>query len=179
MRYLLLLPAIFFGSFVFAQTVFGPKYDQTLMAKLNTSDSLVYYQCRAKTGALTIKSGEQTIETKEQKLSITEKFVIIKQNNEYVIRYWISGLTVFPNRKFSGLKIREKDYWNFTFKQERKLSDNELLFFAGLEKSSKETTEYDFAITKYTTNQLIIKHRKDFEQLLPKENLSISEALKL
>lgn len=179
MRYLFLFIYFALSYKGIGQTVFSDKLEQTFIAKLKTNDSVVFYQCRAKTAALTIKSGEQTIETKEQKLSLTEKFVVLKREAGYVIRYSVSGLTVFPNRKFSGLKIREKDYWNFTFKQERVLTDNELVFLARLENTSKQTTEYDFAVTKYTTNQLIIKQGKNFEQLLPKENLSISEAFKL
>jgi hypothetical protein len=50
---------------------------------------------------------------------------------------------------------------------------------ATLQTTGKETTEYDFAITKHTTNQIIIKQKKNFEQLLIKDKVSISEALKL
>ena len=105
--------------------------------------------------------------------------MIVNNNTNYIIKYYVSSLTVFPNRKFSGLKIREKEYWNFSFKSERPLSETEVQFLAGLESNSKETIETDYPISKYTTNQLIIKQRKNFEQLLPKEKISISELLKL
>ena len=150
-----------------------------MLANLNNGDSLVYYQCRAKQATIEIKTAIQQIESKEQPISITEKFVIVRKNNTYINRYYASGLTVLPNRKFSNLKMREKDYWNFSFRSERQLSHNEVLFLAGLEKEGRETTEYDFTVSKYTTNQIIIRQRKNFEQLLLSDKLSISEVLKL
>lgn len=150
-----------------------------MLGKLITGDSLVYYQCRVVDADIQVNTGTQQIESKKQQITITEKFVITLKKNVYVVRYYTSGLTAFPNRKFSGLKIREKAYWNFTFRNERNLEEKEVQFLALLQSSGKETTEYDFAITKHTTNQLIIKQKKDFEQLLIKEKLSVSEALKL
>lgn len=150
-----------------------------MLGKLIAGDSLVYYQCRVVDADIRVNTGTQQIESKKQQITITEKFVIALKNNTYFIRYYTSGLTVFPNRKFSGLKIREKSYWNFTFRNERKLEEKEIQFLAILQNSGKEATEYDFAITKHTTNQVIIKQKKNFEQLLIKEKLSVSEALKL
>lgn len=150
-----------------------------MLGKLITSDSLVYYQCRVVDADVQVSTGTQQIESKKQQITITEKFVITLKKNIYTIRYYTSGLTIFPNKRFSGLKIREKAYWNFTFRNERNLEEKEIQFLAMLQNSGRETTEYDFAITKYTTNQIIIKQKKDFEQLLIKEKLSISEALKL
>jgi hypothetical protein len=150
-----------------------------MIAKLITGDSLTYYQCRVVDADIQVTTGNQKIESKKQQITITEKFVINLKKNEYWIRYYTSGLTTFPNRRFSGLKIREKAYWNFSFRVERQLTDKEVQFLALLQNSGRETIEYDFAMTKYTTNQIVIKQRKDFEQLLIKEKLSISEALKL
>lgn len=150
-----------------------------MLANLITSDSLTYYQCRVVDADIQVTTANQQIESKKQQITITEKFVITLKKNEYWLRYYTSGLTVFPNRKFSGLKIRQKAYWNFSFKLERKIEDKEVAFLAALQNSGKETTEYDFALTKHTTNQIIIKQKKNFEQLLIKEKVSISEALKL
>lgn len=166
-------------SLVSAQTDTEAKLNNTLLAKLGTNDSLIYYQCRAATAAVEIKTGNQQIESKEQHISITEKFVIVHKGDNYIVRYYTSGMTVLPNRKFSGLKLREKKYWEFTFKSERLLNSNEIKFLESLQVSGKETTEWDFTISKHTTNQIIIKKQKDFEQLLIKEKVSISEALKL
>jgi len=162
-----------------SQIVFAEKQKQTILAKLLPNDSVVYYQCRVTNATIEIKTPQQQVETKNQQITFTEKFVIVNNNNSYNIKYYVSGLTVFPNRKFSGLKIREKAYWNFSFKSERQLVDTEVQFLAGLESNSKQTIETDYPISKYTTNQLIIKQRKNFEQLLPKEKISISELLKL
>jgi hypothetical protein len=150
-----------------------------MIGKLITGDSLEYYQCRVVDADIQVNTGIQKIESKKQQITITEKFVITLKKNTYTIRYYTSGLTIFPNRKFSGLKIREKPYWGFTFRNERNLEEKEVQFLAKLQNSGRETIEYDFAITKHTTNQIIIKQRKNFEQLLIKEKLSISEALKL
>lgn len=150
-----------------------------MLGKLLTGDSLTYYQCRVVDADVQINTGTQQIESKKQQLTVTEKFVIILKKDEYWVRYYTSGLIVFPNRKFSGLKIREKAYWNFSFRVERQLTDTEVQFLALLQTTGKETIEYDFAMTKYTTNQIVIKQKKNFEQLLIKEKLSISEALKL
>ncbi len=166
-------------NIAFAQGVFSEKTQNTMLAKLITGDSLSYYQCRVVDADIQVTAGNQTIESEKQQITITEKFVITLKKNEYWIRYYTSGLTVFPNRKFSGLKIRQKAYWNFSFRMERKLEEKELDFLATLQTTGKETTEYDFAITKHTTNQIIIKQKKNFEQLLIKDKISISEALKL
>jgi hypothetical protein len=149
------------------------------LSKLKTHDSLTYYQCRVITASMQIQSGTSTVNTKDQQITLTEKFVIIAGDHGYILKHYTSGLTPFPNRKFSGLKIREKNYWNFSFQKERMLSTEEVQFLSQLEITGKETTEYDFAITKYTTNQLIIKQGKQFEQKLPAKDISISEALKL
>jgi len=166
-------------NLAFAQSLFTEKTQNTMLAKLISSDSLIYYQCRVVNADIQVTAGNQTIESEKQQITITEKFVITLKKNEYWIRYYTSGLTVFPNRKFSGLKIRQKAYWNFSFKEERKLDDREVEFLALLQTTGKETTEYDFALTKHTTNQIIIKQKKNFEQLLIKEKVSISEVLKL
>lgn len=150
-----------------------------MIGKLITSDSLTYYQCRVVDADIKVSTETQNIESKKQQITITEKFVITLKKNTYTIRYYTSGLTTFPNRRFSGLKIREKAYWNFSFRNERNLEDKEVQFLALLQTTGRETIEYDFAITKYTTNQIVIKQKKNFEQLLIKEKLSISEALKL
>jgi hypothetical protein len=150
-----------------------------MIGKLVSGDSLIYYQCRVVDANVQVNTGTQSIESEKQQITLTEKFVVHLKDGAYSIRYFTSGLTTFPNRRFSGLKIRQKAYWNFTFRNERKLEDKEVQFLALLQNSGRETIEYDFAITKYTTNQIIIKQRKNFEQLLIKEKLSISEALKL
>jgi hypothetical protein len=130
-------------------------------------DSVVVYQCHVEdaTQQLFTASG-QTISANPQKFSITEKFVIKNINGNYSAIYSTSSLNVFPNRKFSGLKLREKPYWNFKKENEFTLSLNQLKAFVALEEKGKEANEYDFAITKYNTNQIIINYKNGFKQLV-------------
>lgn len=155
------------------------KYAQTTIFKLTLSDSAIYYQCRVVPADITVKTTDGSYTATQQTITVTEKFVVYKGHTGYRLRHYISGFTNYPNRKFSGLKLKERDYWKFVFQNEQTLSEQEVLFLAILEQSGKPTTEYDFAITKYTTNQVIIRYRKNFEQLLPSKNVSVSKALNL
>jgi hypothetical protein len=46
-----------------------------------------------------------------------------------------------------------------------------------IEAKGKETTEYDFVIDKYNTNQVIIKTKKNFKQLVIDGNYILSKYL--
>lgn len=179
MRFKILFAFIFCCGIVLSQTNFGEKLNKTMLATLHEGDSLVYYQCRVKQAKIGINTGSQQIDSKEQQITITEKFVIVRKANNYINRYYASGLTVLPNRKFSGLKMKEKPEWNFTFKSERLLTEREVLYLASLEKRGTGTNEFDFVISKRNPNQIIIWHRKNFEQLNLSDSICISEALKL
>lgn len=150
----------------------------SILSTLKSKDSIVYYQCHVEeaTQQLSTASG-QTFTGSPQKYSITEKFVIVKDSVGYKARYYISSMILLPNRKFSGLKIREKPYWNFKKEKEQMLSDKDLKTLVALENKGREATEYDFTISKYTTNQLIIKKRKNFKQLLIDGNYVLSKLL--
>ena len=179
MRIIIFLFSIICFNISIAQLNFGENLNKTMLAKLAEGDSLVYYQCRVKTAKIGITTSSQQIDSKEQQISITEKFVIVRKENFYLTRYYTSGLTALPNRKFSNLKLYEKEYWNFTFKVGRTLTDNEVLYLASLEKRGMGTNEFDFVISKHNPNQIIIKQHKGFEQLNLVDKISISEALKL
>lgn len=150
----------------------------SILSTLNSKDSIVYYQCHVEeaTQQLSTASG-QTFTSSPQKYSITEKFVIVKDSVGYKARYYISSLTLLPNRKFSGLKIREKPYWNFKKEKEQMLNDKDLKTLVALENKGREATEYDFTISKYTSNQLIITKRKNFKQLVIDGNYVLSKLL--
>lgn len=75
------------------------------------------------------------------------------------------------------MKIREKDYWNFKKEKTIILNQKGLKTLLAIEKLGKEAIEYDYAITKYNTNQLIIKKRKDFKQLVIDGNFILSKLL--
>lgn len=137
-----------------------------MIANLKSGDSLVYYQCHVEevSQQLSTTSG-QTLNTAPQKYSITEKFVIYKLNQDYKAVQYVSSMIILPNRKFSGLKIREKEYWNFKKVQDHVLGEKNLKLLAALELKGKEPNEYGFAIDKYNPNQVIIRQGKDFRQL--------------
>ncbi len=164
-----------------SQTVSGFFIPQnSILYNLPLKDSATYYQCHVEQAVqqLSTVSG-QTLTSKPQKFTITEKFVVIKIDSiNYNVRYYTSSLTVFPNRKFSGLKIREKKYWEFKKETEFILTQTNLKYLVALEAKGKETTEYDFAITKYTTNQLIIKTKKAFKQLVFDGDYVLSQLFK-
>lgn len=151
---------------------------ESLLSELTVGDSLIYYQCHVEEAIqqLSTASG-QTLTGSPQKYSITEKYVVIKQASNFVVNYYPSSLTVFPNRKFSNLKIREKPYWGFKKAKSVELGEKALNYLLALEKKGREAMEYDFAITKYTTNQLIIKHKKDFKQLVIDGDYVLSQFL--
>lgn len=165
--------------FGFAQIKTPEKFKNTYIFQLQSGDSVIYYQCRVQTASVSLNTGQTVYSPPQQTITVTEKFVIVRKDSSYLMRYFVSGFTSFPNRKFSGLKIKERPYWNFGFAKEINLFEKELQLMAAFEINSRPTTEYDFAITKYTTNQLIIKAGKKFEQVLPLNDFSISKSLKL
>ena len=148
----------------------------SILKKVKAGDSIVYYQCHVEEAVqqLSTASG-QTLTAKAQKFTITEKFLIKKSAENYSVDYYTSSLTVFPNKKFSGLKIRQKPYWEFKKEKSFVLTEKDIQILLALEKKGREAIEYDYAITKYTTNQLIIKRGKDFKQLVIDGNYVLSK----
>ncbi|MBA3679691.1 MAG: hypothetical protein H0W73_00655 [Bacteroidetes bacterium] len=150
----------------------------SILKDLKVGDSLTYYQCHVEeaTQQLSTVSG-QTLTGTQQKYTITEKYVVKKIASGYTADYYAASLAVFPNRKFSALKIREKPYWGFKKEKEFVLTDKDLKYLIALEKKGKEAIEYDYAITKYNTNQLIIRQGKNFKQLVIDGNYILSKLL--
>ena len=149
---------------------------KSLLKNLNVGDSIIYFQCHVEEGTQQlVTSSGQTLTGKPQPYTITEKFVITKNIQSFSVKYFTSSLTVFPNKKFSGLKIREKDYWQFKLDSTFNLNEQGLKILLALENKGREAMEYDYPVTKYTTNQLIIKHHKDFKQLVIENKLYISK----
>lgn len=139
----------------------------SILSGLKPGDSITYYQCHVEEAVQQMATASgQTLTSKPQKFTITEKFVITRAEAGYQVNYYTSSLNVFPNKKFSGLKIRERPYWAFKKERSFQLDDQDLKVLLALEKKGREAIEYDFAVTRYTTNQLIIKQRKNFKQLV-------------
>lgn len=160
-----------------AQTISKSISKQSLFYELN-ADSLTVYECRVSeaTQELTTADG-QKIKTGSQKLTITNKYHIKCINNSYQIHIYTAGITPFPNRKFSGLKIREKKYWEFRLDTSFVLSNKQLALFLIAEDKGKEANEYDYAITKHTRYQLIFKRRKNFKQLVFDQSLNLKQRI--
>ncbi len=154
--------------------------EKSILYTLKLNDSITYYQCHVEQAVQQLSTaGGQTLTSNSKKFTITEKYVIVKTDSvTYNVKYYTSSLIAFPNRKFSGLKIREKKYWEFRKENEFKLTQTNLKYLIALESKGRETTEYDFAITKYTTNQLIIKTTKQFKQLVIDGDYVLSQLFK-
>lgn len=141
-------------------------------------DSIIVYQCHVEKvkQSLTTASG-QTFSASEQSVTITEKYVLYRKGDQYRYNYYTTGLNVFPNKKFSGLKIRERPYWQFQLAKSGAFTDRELLVFLALEKRGREAMEFDYGISRYNTNQVIFKRGRDFRQLVIDTDHVISRLL--
>lgn len=150
----------------------------SILSGLKTGDSITYYQCHVEEAVQQMATASgQTLTSRPQRFTITEKFVITRVAGGYEANYYTSSLNVFPNKKFSGLKIRERSYWEFKKERSFQLDDRDLKVLLALEKKGREAVEYDFAITRYTTNQLIIKQKKNFKQLVIEGDYVISRLI--
>lgn len=178
MRKLFLIPFLVFCFSFQAQNDSIVIPNNSILKGLKIGDSLTYYQCHVEeaTQQLSTVSG-QTLTGAQQRYTITEKYVVQKNADGYSAKYYAATLAVFPNRKFSALKIREKAYWGFKKEKDFVLTDKDLKYLIALEKKGKEAIEYDYAITKYNTNQLIIRKGKDFKQLVIDGNYILSKLL--
>jgi hypothetical protein len=149
-----------------AQDIISVKFpdhlSKTSAAALLNGDSLVYYQCHVDEAAQQIvKENGEVITGARKPISITEKFILINENGKYRLKYFTSTYTNLPNRKFAYLKLsKEKAYWDFRKVKDVYLNEHDVLMFGAIEHKSHEATEYDFPVTKYTTNALIIKNKK-------------------
>lgn len=176
MRSFVVLGMLFCAFIVTAQET--PKALSGMLSMIVNGDSVVYYQCHVEEAVqqLSTVSG-QTLTGKLQKYTITEKYVVKREAEIFTVNYYSSSLVLFPNRRFSGLKIREKAYWEFKMENTFILSPEGLSALEALENKGREAMEYDYPVTKYTTNQLIIKHRKNFKQLVIDGNYVLSKLI--
>jgi len=157
----------------------SPIEENTWLHKLSNGDSLVYYQCHVESAEQELKTASgHTLHSVAKNLSITEKFVLYKHNNVYTFTHYVSVLTMCPNRRFSGLKFREKAYWEFFYKESKALSDKDLHILGALEQIGKEANEYDFAISTENNNQVIILGGTKAKQLGLPSGLLLSKVFK-
>jgi len=145
---------------------------KTEIVNLKNGDSLIYYQCHVDEAyQQVVKENGEIFQGAKKPISITEKFVLINENGKYHLKYFTSTYTNLPNRKFAYLKLsKEKSYWDFRKVKDLYLSEHDVLMFAAIEGKSHEATEYDFPVTKYTTNALIIKNKKVMKHVVVEGN---------
>jgi len=152
----------------------------SLFYDLKRGDSVIVYQCHVEDAVQQIMTASgQTISGTSKKSTITEKYVIRFEEGTYLVNYYTSALSVFPNKKFSGLKIRQKPYWDFQKQKSSSISELDLKVFLALERKGREAIEFDYGVTKYTTNQIIIKRKKDFKQLVIEGDYVISKLISM
>lgn len=157
---------------------FPDSYLKTAIAELKDGDSLLFYQCHVEEAVTEItKADGEKIKGESKKISITEKFVVYLHSGNFEMKYFTSTLTNLPNRKFTYLKVREKDYWNFKLEKNTALNEHDVLVFAAIEYKSHATTEYDFVVDKYNTNALIIRNKKIMKHLVVEGNHLIGKNL--
>jgi hypothetical protein len=126
----------------------------------------VYYQCHVEAAEQELRTASgHTLNSVSKNFSITEKFVLHKKDGNYQLSHYVSVLTMCPNRRFSGLKFKEKSYWEFFYKESKKLTERELKSLEVIENIGKEANEYDFAITTKNRNQVILLSGKSAKQL--------------
>src|SRR5687768_2085942 len=108
-----LLQAVLFSQVLFAQA--DPSIPRSsLLSGLAEGDSVNYYLCHVvDPDAEPQFASDYAIPVKE-KYTVTEKIVLQKVSGGYAARVYTTTVRDFPNRKFSGLKIRERPYWQFT-----------------------------------------------------------------
>lgn len=168
----------FYSKNSFSQIKFQETLLKTAVTNLKNGDSLLYYQCHvdeAKTEITTSNGEKITGETK--KITITDKFIVYNRDGVYTMKYFTSTFSNFPNRKFTYLKVREKDYWNFKLEKTIELNEHDVQIFAAIEKLAHGTNEFDFIVDKYNTNALIIRNKKTMKHLLIEGNHLIKKNL--
>lgn len=154
--------------------------ENSLFNKLKENDSLLIYQCHVETANQEIitQSGQQ-LTVKNHEVTITEKYVIYKTQSGYRLSYFESSYTAFPNKKFAGLKFKEKSIWGFKKKAEIIMNATAIKVFVALEKKGNEAIVYDYYITRYNKNQIIIRTTNDYRQLLIEGDYVISKLIQL
>lgn len=159
---------------------FPDKFSKTAIAGLKNNDSLLFYQCHVDEAKTEIKttSGE-IIKGESKKITITEKYIIYLKDGIYSAKYFTSTLTSLPNRKFSYLKVKEKDYWNFKLEKSSAINEHDVLTFAAIELTAHDTNEFDFVIDKYNTNALIIRNKKTMRHLVVEGNHTLRTNLEM
>jgi hypothetical protein len=179
MKQLLFIIIVFFKFSLDAQTVKFPEHlKKTQIAKLQSGDSLTYYQCHVDSASQEITtSGGQKIKSKKNKITLTEKFIIHKSDSVYTCKYFTSPITNYPNKKFPYLTLTEVKNWEFEIKKTKSLSIEETLVIAALETKTHSIVHYELNINKTCPNELIVIGKNVNEQFIIEGNYLLSKSL--
>lgn len=140
---------------------------------MKPGDSVTVYQCYVVDPQSGPLQPTDYASTPQVPYTISSKIILRKYADSVVASVYTTHIRDFPNRKFSGLKIRERPYWQFTQEQRFKASQNALTNLARLEMVGREAMEYDYPLTKHTRNQVILKRGKKFRQLVYEDPLRV------
>ena len=179
MKQLLFIIIVLFKFNLFSQVVIFPEHlKKTQIAKLNSGDSLVYYQCHVDSASqeITTSTG-QKIKTKKNKITLTEKFVIHRSESAYTCKYSTSSITNYPNKKFPYLTLTEVKNWEFEVKQTKPLTAQETLLIAALETKTHAIVHFELNINKTCPNELIIIGKNVNEQFIIEGKYLLSKSL--
>jgi hypothetical protein len=166
-------------SYTFSQKMVFPEHlSKTNIAKLQTGDSLVYYQCHVDSASqeITLSNGKK-IKSKKKRITLTEKFVIHKSDSSYTCRYFNSSITNYPNKKFPYLSLTEVKNWEFELQHTKKLTDEQVKLIAAFETRTHSIVHYELNINKTCPNEVIIKGKNVNEQFIIEGNYLLSKSL--
>jgi hypothetical protein len=179
MKYILFIYIFIFFNNVFSQNIIFPEHlKKTNIAKLQNGDSLTYYQCHVDSASqeITLSNGKK-INSKKKRITLTEKFVIIKKDSIYICKYSNSPITNYPNKKFPYLTLTEVKNWEFEVKQTKALSSQEIQMIAALETKTHYIVHFELNINKTCPNELIIIGKNINEQFIIEGNYLLSKSL--
>jgi hypothetical protein len=171
---------LIFNLNIFSQkNIFPEHLRKAQIAKLNSADSLIYYQCHLDSASQEITtSAGLKIKAKKKRITLTEKYVIYKTDSVYSCNYSTSSITNYPNKKFPYLTLKEVENWGFEIRKTKVLTTEELLLIAALELKTHCITHYELNINKTCPNEIIIKGKKISEQFIVEGNYLLSKIVK-
>lgn len=181
MKYILFILTFIFCVPLFSQDFTFPEHlKKTNIAKLQNGDSLTYYQCHVDSASQEITtSNGRKINTKKKRITLTEKFVLIKKDSVYICKYSNSSITNYPNKKFPYLTLTEVKNWEFEVKQTKQLSSQEIQMIAALETKTHSIVHFELNINKTCPNELIIMGKHVNEQFIVEGNYLMSKIIGL
>lgn len=159
---------LFLGGKIIAQNVTFPEHlKKTKISQLSNGDSVIYYQCHVETvtSELTTSTGEK-IKSKPKKVTLTEKFVVTKNGDQYQIKYYIAGIHDYPNKLFAYLTLKETETWGFQFVKSGVMTEQDVLVLAAFETRTDDITYYDLKVNKISHNEVVIAYKKEKTQLI-------------